>query len=665
MKTFLKSLLVVGLVASVLQMAPAAYAACADPTPFQHILGGYLTGVDKTHPISVRAFVLGHDTGQSLPTINSGSLGAADILCTTDGSGPGGRQCQPEAGLPGSITIESDWQDPGFVGCPKDLVSTPSLQNGDSPLVLQIATTVGGETKFVIMTVGFSFDLAAYAFDLAQELNGTSVKPIDLGRSSISTIPSPRITDLSTTQNPDGSVNATLRWLPPSMPATHPAPTYDDCNPASQAVFPTCPAGSVRPQLEAYNIYRSDAPCATTPDLGTANWGSPVANVAANGPLTTIVPVLRPDPAATNCSYLALGLVAAGKVLPMVSTPTKVESMDCDNDGVLDPVDNCKCVPNPGQEDGDGDLVGDACDNCVSVSNPSQLDSDGDGVGDACDNCPTVSNANQANSDADSLGDACDNCRFVANQDQADSEKDANNNPAPDGVGDACDNCKFVPNVDQANSDSDPLGDACDNCTTVANQDQADRDADGVGDACDNCLSTPNSSQADRDRDGVGDICDNCADIPNPTQDPSVCAQTCSATFQLVGRCTNPERTVCTSNSNCPSGSTCSIPACGGTDECEYLVSWNAAHETKLLGYNIVFCENGPNTPPLCGCQLGSKRDQLNPDLVQCDFCTGGRPSSYSTIVKVNLPNQGNKKLYIEGPNRDGTCTNMCIATKH
>jgi|GEM_PF-2746955 len=62
--------------------------------------------------------------------------------------------------------------------------------------------------------------------------------------------------------------------------------------------------------------------------------------------------------------------------------------LDSDGDGVLDCVDNCPLVPNPGQEDVDGDGVGDVCDNCLEVPNAGQSDIDADGVGDVCDPCP-------------------------------------------------------------------------------------------------------------------------------------------------------------------------------------------------------------------------------------------------------------------------------------
>lgn len=69
---------------------------------------------------------------------------------------------------------------------------------------------------------------------------------------------------------------------------------------------------------------------------------------------------------------------------------------DADGDGVLDNVDNCRTVENPGQLDADGNGAGDVCedpdgdnvtsdwDNCPSAANPAQTDTNGDGIGDAC-----------------------------------------------------------------------------------------------------------------------------------------------------------------------------------------------------------------------------------------------------------------------------------------
>jgi hypothetical protein len=106
---------------------------------------------------------------------------------------------------------------------------------------------------------------------------------------------------------------------------------------------------------------------------------------------------------------------------------------DSDGDGVIDAIDNCPSIPNPGQENFDGDALGDVCD-----------DSDGDGVFDDTDNCKTVSNAGQEDQDGDNIGDVCD------------PDLDG------DGVANGADNCPDVSNASQTDTDSDGEGDACD-----------------------------------------------------------------------------------------------------------------------------------------------------------------------------------------------------------
>jgi hypothetical protein len=51
---------------------------------------------------------------------------------------------------------------------------------------------------------------------------------------------------------------------------------------------------------------------------------------------------------------------------------------DTDGDGIVDRIDNCPDVPNPGQEDDDGDGVGDACDQCFG--RPDDVCICGDGI---------------------------------------------------------------------------------------------------------------------------------------------------------------------------------------------------------------------------------------------------------------------------------------------
>jgi len=49
-----------------------------------------------------------------------------------------------------------------------------------------------------------------------------------------------------------------------------------------------------------------------------------------------------------------------------------VYQADMDSDQVVDVIDNCPVIGNPGQEDADGDAVGDVCDNCIYGFNPEQ-----------------------------------------------------------------------------------------------------------------------------------------------------------------------------------------------------------------------------------------------------------------------------------------------------
>jgi hypothetical protein len=80
-----------------------------------------------------------------------------------------------------------------------------------------------------------------------------------------------------------------------------------------------------------------------------------------------------------------------------MAPPADAAAPDSDGDGVVDAVDNCPLVANPGQQDEDGDGDGNVCDNCPSIANATQANTGetgagnpADGVGDACDPRPTL-----------------------------------------------------------------------------------------------------------------------------------------------------------------------------------------------------------------------------------------------------------------------------------
>jgi M6 family metalloprotease-like protein len=171
-------------------------------------------------------------------------------------------------------------------------------------------------------------------------------------------------------------------------------------------------------------------------------------------------------------------------------------SYDSDFDGIVDNLDNCPTVANPGQADADHDGVGDVCDVCPG--HDDKIDLDSDGHPDACDNCPLDYNPTQVDSDSDGKADACDNCPSIANADQSDGDGD--------GVGDVCDHCSGF--NDKVDTDGDTVADGCDNCPQVANTNQQNSDTDGLGNACDNCPTVANPDQLDSNGNGVGDACD-------------------------------------------------------------------------------------------------------------------------------------------------------------
>ncbi|MFC1475610.1 SBBP repeat-containing protein [Candidatus Zixiibacteriota bacterium] len=60
-------------------------------------------------------------------------------------------------------------------------------------------------------------------------------------------------------------------------------------------------------------------------------------------------------------------------------------SLDYDDDGIENTLDNCWMIANPKQDDNDLDGVGDSCDNCRELYNPDQADINNNGIGDSCE----------------------------------------------------------------------------------------------------------------------------------------------------------------------------------------------------------------------------------------------------------------------------------------
>jgi Thrombospondin type 3 repeat len=119
------------------------------------------------------------------------------------------------------------------------------------------------------------------------------------------------------------------------------------------------------------------------------------ANFASNVPCDPLAPQC---PNGVQCLPAGLGYSCGGMQDGSGTSPDgHVPPPDADNpfgdddgDGIINSLDNCPEVPNPGQENEDGDAWGDACDLCPAYASATQVDTDGDGVGDACDPRPTT-----------------------------------------------------------------------------------------------------------------------------------------------------------------------------------------------------------------------------------------------------------------------------------
>jgi thrombospondin type 3 repeat protein len=609
MNKSLKSLAVIAAVAAALLAAPVAYSQeCTVSLPCQHLESGTFWKIPE-RSFYGKVFVLGN------PAINSGSgIG----FCTEANVDSSNGVCQAEAGTAtdGQVTVNLNWGSPGVTACPN------SSNPGDTPNAA-FATGLDSDLNagcYINSVVGFTPEVGSTPMELAHPYPNRS----------LTAHPFPQLRRGQPTVA-GGDLVFDVTWGP--------AVTDHDCHPEVQALWSSCPPGTpARQGFDGYIMYERTGACPATtgailsPDSLIMNNFVPKAPDGAVDPFvpwssSNITRTYRVTPAG-GCKFLALGLVA-GRVaggLPDVrqslGSQFEVSTRDGDGDGIYNGFDNCPGSSNANQADADNDGVGDACDACPSFPNPPkgcgqvEADRDLDGVGDACDNCPDAANPGQQDGDGDHVGDACDNCIATANTDQLDNDGDS--------VGNACDNCAAIANPLQEDGDGDGVGDACDNCVTTSNGNQADADGDGDGDACDNCPTTPNSDQSDRDGDGFGDSCDNCPDVPNPTQDPSVCAQTCAV--QISNR------------SPLGKGS--------GT------VLWQTAHETDLIGFNIEICKGGLVAG---GC---AQRVQLNPGLIGCEVCSGGGGfNGYSFIVPKHKSGQD---IFIEALHQNGTTSVLC-----
>lgn len=142
---------------------------------------------------------------------------------------------------------------------------------------------------------------------------------------------------------------------------------------------------------------------------------------------------------------------------PTATVTLIIGAMDTDNDGVLDPLDNCVMTPNPNQEDLDGDGDGDVCDD----------DADGDGFLGSVDDCADLDAA--INPDAEEIcdNDVDENCDGKADpcDSPPDCDLDADGFEAPTCGGNDCNDNAADVNPDRAEICTNQIDDDCNGLT--------------------------------------------------------------------------------------------------------------------------------------------------------------------------------------------------------
>jgi hypothetical protein len=445
---------------------------------------------------------------------------------------------------------------------------------------------------YIISTVGFSTQYG-YAFDFGGPVDLQNQTTLSIGASDI---PRPRIPPGGITPSAPGFSLVNLEW--------DAATTHSDCTDGLNAIG-TCPDPSRASGLEGYLVYKRVGNCVmdepTTSDA--AMWTRIPGSTTA---LMATIEVPTSEVMGSTCTFVAIGLQAAGTPGGAVSRHRVAGALDSDGDGFPNSSDNCPNLAN-NQDDGDDDNIGDLCDNCPGAANGDQADVDGDGDGDACDNCPSFPNDDQADNDGDLLGNVCDNCPDDSNLGQEDTDADG-----PDGIGDACDNCPQDNNTGQQDTDADGpdgIGDVCDICPGNSDPGQEDSEVDqsgvpipdGIGDACDNCPGVSNPGQENSDPDQHGNACDNCQITFNPGQENAdgdtygdVCDQEligCNVRF--FGTATQPQR------------------------RDKALISWTVTHQTDVDRFDVYRLVKGV---PI----------KLNTAEIPCVLCSSGLTMPYS-----------------------------------
>ncbi len=172
-----KALLVVMACTAVALLAmPQAYAACTSPTPMYHAFGWFNCNDSTTTATNVRVPPPSAYSYQ-LSAPGTTNTGLVDILCEADNQSGGPESCNNPASAgtgDGVVTIVTDWQTPGVIGCPVTTSGTNRVV-----LVVQAADGTGLIASMNGSDPGFGYtpDMAGSGADASLSCGTANGRP--------------------------------------------------------------------------------------------------------------------------------------------------------------------------------------------------------------------------------------------------------------------------------------------------------------------------------------------------------------------------------------------------------------------------------------------------------------------------------------------------------